>query len=160
MKKTILLFSVCMAVIFFTQMLGQVPKTCDVTVFLVDRYMHRLIPIKHSIPASTPQNQAEEIIKIICMPIKQNSSFTQYTTTDKIKVKIQGETAIVDLPEAALINIPTDRENQQMFIYQIVNSLCSVPEIEYVRFTIEGKTDENYFAFADIREIFSSNYEL
>ena len=162
MKKLIFIFSVCMTVIFFTRTMGQAPKYTDITVFFVDRYMHCLIPVNHSIPISSTQKQAEEIIKILSAPIKEDSSFVQYSSfkQDKINVKIQGETAVVDLSQKVIEIVPPDRENQQMFIYQIVNSLCSIPEIRYVKVIVDEESGENPLTFTDLREIFSSNYGI
>jgi len=158
MKKLITIFSVCMAVIFFTHFSGQATKKTEVTVYFVDRYMHRLVPVVHSIPDASVQKQAEKIIELLYTPT--GSSFTQYINLKKgdIRVKLRGETVTVDLSRNILANIPKDRENQQMFIYQIVNSLCTVQGIEYVRFTVNGKQKENYLAFIDFREYFSSNF--
>ena len=90
MKKLVFIFSVCMTVIFFTRTMGQAPKSTDITVFFVDRYMHCLIPVNDSIPISKPIDEPVGSIFSISISVQQRA--TKYfpegvrlTVADKIR---------------------------------------------------------------------------
>ena len=162
MKKLILTFFVLVAVIFSLRFAGKTTETTDAKLYLVDRHMLSLIPVQTKIPLSSPEHQAENIIKLLLSPHSRNSSFTGYISEGQgeISVSVRGETATVDFDSDLLGYIPKDRHNQKLFIYQIVNSLCSISDIQYVKFTIDNKNPEDILDFINLRELFSANYDI
>lgn len=59
-------------------------------------------------------------------------------------VTISAGVATVDLTKSFIDKHPGGKDAEQMTIFSIVNSLTEMKDIEKVRFTIEGKTVENF----------------
>lgn len=161
MKKLTVIFAVCMAVIFFTKSLGQAPQLTESKVFFIDKYMHCLIGVTHKIPKASPENQAKSVIEILSRTQKDDSGFITYISNpDEIGIKVKGEIAYIDLAGKLAETIPSDRENQKLFVYQITNSLCSLSSIKYVKLTVDGKNYGEIFGFFKDKEIFSADYDI
>ena len=162
MKKTTFLFSVCLTVLFLSRFLGQAAEPVDAKVYFVDRYIHCLIGVPFKVTQGSLENQADAVINALCANQEEDADFISYSAGlgEHISVSVKGETAYLDLSEKFADTVPKDRGNQRLFIYQLVNSVCSLPDIEYVRFTVGGKKDEELFKFFNGEEIFSPNYDI
>ncbi len=75
-----------------------------------------------------------------------------------MSVKVEGRTAFVNLRTKYFEQLPQNKEFEQLFIYQTVNSLTSIDGIDYVRFTVDGEVRKKFAGFFDMREIFSPDY--
>lgn len=160
MRKTLLSFTLCVAVIMFSRILGQAPEQTKVTLYLPDRYIMHLIPVTTAITASDTDRMASQIIELLSSSGGENSSFIKYVNADDINIKIDAEIATVTLSRNLTNSIPKNRDGEKLFIYHIVNSLCSLPDVKYVRFSGLNSDKKNLFIFADDRELFSANYDV
>ena len=162
MKKLTLIFSVCMAVLFLSRFSGQATEPVDAKVYFVDRYIHCLIGVPFKVENGSKKTQADAVIGMLCASQENDADFISYSAGfgEDITVSLKGETAYLDLSKNFAEAIPDDRTNQELFIYQLVNSVCSLPDIEYVRFTVAGKKDSGLFKFFDGEEVFSPNFDI
>ena len=160
MRKTLLSFTLCVAVIMFSRILGQAPEQTKVTLYLPDRYIMHLIPVKTTVPASNAEKEAVEILDLLSSSAGENTSFVRYLKSGDAKVNVDSEIATVVLSRQIAKSIPKDRDGEKLFIYHIVNSLCSLPDVKYVRFSGLNSDKKNLFIFADDRELFSANYDV
>ena len=160
MKKTILAFTLCLAVIVFSRNFGQAPEKTDVTLYLPDRYMMHLIPVTTSVAVSDKSKTASQLLSLLSSSGGKDTSFIRYFEAEDIKVKLDDEIATVILSRKLAESIPKDRDGERLFVYHIVNSLCSLPDVKYVRFSKADKEKKNLFIFADDRELFSANYDV
>jgi len=160
MKKTVFSFLLCLAVIIIARTLGQAPEKSNVTIYLPDRNIQHLIPVPVAVSATDSDKVAKEILDLLSASGGEDSSFIRYLKAGDAKVNINGEIATVTVPPRLANAIPKDRDGEKLFIYHIVNSLCSAPDIKYVRFLPSDKATKELFIFADERELFSANYGI
>ena len=159
MKKMMAVFcAVLAAIIFINAKPGQAVSTAKI--YYVDRRMHRLVPMETRIKTSDTAECAEIVLKKIAEG-RDSDEITRFIPTDsKISVKEKNGTACVDLPSELARTIPKNRENEQLFVYQIVNSLTSIAGINSVTFSIDGKEMEKFMGFLNMREIFTADYDM
>lgn len=58
---------------------------------------------------------------------------------EKPEVKIEGDTAVVDLKSSSLDYYPKGSTGENLFIYSLVNSLVDTFGVKKVKFTVDGK---------------------
>lgn len=159
MKKMLIVLCIVLAAVIFTnaksgQAIG------DVKIYYADRRMHRLIPMETQIRAADVQECAEQVIKKLVSGRNSDEVIKFIPSDSIIDVKVHENTACVNLPREIAENIPKNRENEQLLVYQIVNSLTSVPGIDNVTFTVDGKKSEKLVGFLNMREIFVPDYDI
>ncbi|MDD6736223.1 MAG: GerMN domain-containing protein [Clostridiales bacterium] len=160
MKKFVIIFSICLAaVIFFTSKAGQTVSTAKI--YYVDRQLHRLIPVETEIKSGDARKETEQIVKKLEQGRNSDSVLKLIHISDEeISVKVNKDTAEVNLPLSLKENVPKNRESERLIIYQLVNSLTSIPEIKYVTFTINHERRSDFIGFLDMREIFTPCYDI
>lgn len=153
MKKITAILCVFTAVIFiFTSVC--VKSENKVKIYFADRRLHMLVPSECSVYAENSEEGAEKIISVI-ENRNSNEIINLIPKNSGITVSVHNRTACVDIPRTYKFPLAATKENEQLFIYQIVNSLTFADGIEYVTFTVGGKCKKRFLGFLDMREIFS-----
>lgn len=159
MRKILIVLCVVLAAVIFTNASpGQ--AVGDVKIYYADRRMHRLVPVETQIKAADVQECAEQVMKKLVSGRNSDEIIRFIPQDSKISVKVHKNTACVNLPHEIAENIPKNRENEQLFVYQIVNTLTSVSGIDNVTFTVDGRVSEKFMGFLNMREIFVSDYDI
>ena len=164
MKKLILavlLIAVASFYSFKDKELVTVSKDNIPQIFFVDRKLHRLI--SHDFPEDgNPDTLCKKLVNNIISGRDENREILRLIPNEKgiISVKVKNDSAYVDLSETLISKISKNPENERLVVYQLVNSLTSVDGINYVTFTIDGKSRKDFLGFLDMREIFTPNYDI
>lgn len=158
MRRFYFLYAIYMAVISAFMWTGSAsPKEQIIDIYYVDSDMLRLVSVGTPCGGSA-QEQAERVIDILISGKDHNKKIKRMIPDIKgcIGVKVKGNTAYVDIRGEE--NFPDGRIAEELVVYQIVNSLTSVPGVVKVKFTFDGKTEKNFKGFIDMRETFIPDY--
>ncbi len=135
---------------------GQATPYPNVKVYYIDRTLRNYVPMTFSTKTKNPEKIAVGIISEIAKKDAKSSAISLIPDCkDKISVKIKNEQAYINLNSSLAEIIPKNRETEQLFIYQLVNSICSIDCVSAVRFTIDGQVQKSFLGFFDMREIFT-----
>ncbi len=141
---------------------GAMAENRTVEIYYIDSDMLRLIPIETPIKKMSAQKSAEWVVNKLIEGSDSNKKIRRLIPNEKncITVKVEHETAVVDLSES-MINAPFEgRDLEVLAVYQIVNSVTSVEGISTVKFTINGEQKEDFKGFLNMRETFIPDYML
>lgn len=127
-------------------------------VYYVDSDMLRLVSVSTPCDGTTPQQQAEEVVKLLIEGKDHNKKIQRMIPDVKgcISVKVLSNTAYVDIKGKELF--PDGRVAEELVVYQIVNSLTSIDGIVKVKFTFDGREEKVFKGFIDMRETFIPDY--
>lgn len=76
-------------------------------------------------------------------------------------VRMEGDTAVVDLGNEIVEGLPGGSNSETMAIYAITNTICyNFPRIKRVRFLLEGREAETLKGHIDLREPLEPDYRL
>jgi len=78
----------------------------------------------------------------------------------KSPVSINGKVATVNMSKEFKTKHPGGKDAEKMTIYSIVNSLTELPEIEKVKFTIDGKTQKEYMGNFKFDSLFPRSAQI
>lgn len=159
MKNFIILFLCLVISVQLGIRTGQaVPKDNlkNTKIYYLDRRLHRLIPISYTPKSRMKSKIAKEMVYQLCEKKTSDQILTLVPDkAEEITIKIDGTKAVIDLDKSLAEILPKNCETEQLFIFQLVNSLCTIDEITSVRFTINGKSEKDFLGFIDMREIFT-----
>ena len=165
MKKLFSFILVCLIVagffVYNPQRFTPVSSSGGCQVYFVDKQLHRLIPTFIS-PEKNSSKTAEKIISEIIAGRDNNSGILRIAPQIKecISVKVSGEIAHVNLSGILPDKLNKSRDTETLFVYQIVNSLVSIDDVEYVSFTIDGESRKDFLGFLDMRGLFTADYSV
>ncbi len=161
MKKFFSITLICLLTGFFIFANGQASRNkYECHIYFVDRQLHRLIPLPFS-PLKTPEKTAKALLCELISGRDNNPEILRIIPDikDSITVEISSNIACVNLSSELVHHINKNPETEKLVIYQIVNSLTSVEDINYVRFTIDNEVSKAFLGFLDMREIFTADYD-
>lgn len=75
--------------------------------------------------------------------------------TQLISADVKNGVCTVDLSKAFITNRPGTAAEQRLMVYSLVNSITELENVEYVRFTVEGKS-VNEYEYIDISDSFTA----
>ena len=134
-----------------------------VFLYFVDRQIMKLIPVEHYISSGSPSKCAEQVVHELIEGRDYNDNIRRIIPKNnnviKVKVNTKG-VATVNINTKYLNDIDEGRFLEELFIYQIVNSLSSVNGINRVKFFIDGKIQKDLFGSLDMREAFIPDYYI
>ena len=138
---------------------GDMPKT-TVKVYYVDAEINRLLPYDEEIIDSDTQHMAEAVISAIIKGRDYNDKIRRIIPNRKncVKVRVQDDTAYVDLDSSIKKTIPDSRDVERLLIYQLVNSLTELKGIRFVKFTVDGETHKDFMGYYDMRSAYKYMY--
>ena len=137
-------------------------KNIEAKIYYVDRSIQRLIPLDIELGKITEENAAEEILEKLIDGADYNYRILRLIPDEKdcMSVKVKDNTAIVNLKNGIVENLPENKNHQLLMIYSIVNSLTSVEGIDTVEFLINGRVEKASIGGIDMRETFIPDYYL
>ena len=137
-------------------------KVISAQIYYVDHSMLRLIPINLSFEKTTTKKAANKIVEKLIEGNDKNSKILRVIPHEEgcMSVKLDGNTAIVDLKNSFIKNKPENKIHGLLAVYSIVNSLTSIEGIDTVQFYINGKEDKGFIRDLDMRETFIPDYYL
>ena len=138
---------------------AHVPVT-ETRLYFVDAEMMRLVPVKTSIPEGSVARKAQRVLDELVEGRDKNYKIRRIIPKIEggLKVRMDGETAYVDISRSIAENHPEGRDLEVLTIYQIVNSLTEIDGVKMVRFTIDGAVQQDFMGYIDMRETFVPDY--
>lgn len=165
MKKMLILLILSVIAVSFTHYGRQADKVMQESeeprLFFVDRRLHRLISLEAKAAANT-QKTARKIVNELVVGRDENVEILRIIPNDAdlVQVSVKNNSACVNFSSDIIPKLSKNPETERLFVYQFVNSLTSVDGIDSVTFTIDGKIQKKFLGFLDMREIFTSNYDI
>ena len=157
MKKIVffVLILTCAATIVFAR--GEDKPMEEVKLYIVDAEMMHLIPTEISIRKMNTQGEAREVVAALIRGFDENPKIRRLIPKIRgcMSVKVEGNTAHVNITKAMVKNHPDGRVLEQLTVYSIVNSLTSIRGIDNVQFTIDGKIRRDFMGYMDMRGAFA-----
>ena len=139
------------------------PKEPDrVSLFFVDRQMMRLVESDFYIYESTPEDKARMVVSELINGRDENDMVRRMLpdSRDAIDVTVSGGIAYVDINEKYMEFYEKGKIQEQLIVYQIVNSLSSVEGISRVKFLFDGEEKKEFVGEIDMREAFVPDYNI
>lgn len=160
MKKIIFLLILVLgfSTVFFSSNQRQV--MVGVKLYFVDSEMLRLLPVEIYISDTTPQKKAQAVLDELIRGRDDNPKIRRTIPNIKngMTVKVENNTAYVDISKKMVETHPEGRELELLTIYSIVNSLTGIEGISTVRFTINHEIAKDFMGYVDMRETFIPDY--
>ena len=133
-----------------------------VSLFFVDRQMMRLIETEYYISSASPEKQAEMVIEQLLEGKDENETVRRMlpAESDAINVYVKGDIAYIDINEKYIDSYETGKNQEQLIIYQLVNSVASVDGISRIKFLFDGESKKDFLGEIDMREAFIPDYSV
>ncbi len=110
-----------------------------ITVYFADSGAQYLVPFEYSV-GSEEDKAAAVIDRIFSNEAPEGYLNVAPVDMKKPQVKIEGDTAVVDLDADTISFYPKGSTGENLFIYSIVNSLIDSTGVKSVKFTVGGKS--------------------
>ncbi len=118
------------------------------TLYFSDANAIYLLPETRQVTLREGQTTAEAIVtEIIRGPAATRLAATVSPDTKVLSAETRAGICFVNVSEAFVKEDTGDAAKETMAVYSIVNSLCALPEIQEVRFLVEGQTIEAFGHF-------------
>jgi spore germination protein GerM len=132
----------------------------DINVYYADAEINRLLPYEKEIVDADSQCMAQAAIELLAEGWDGNDKIRRLIPEDKgcISVRVNNDTAYVDISSSVKENLPQNRDIERMFLYQITNTLTEIKGIRFVKFTVDGKIRKDFMGFFDMRETYKHKY--
>ncbi|MBP3361553.1 MAG: GerMN domain-containing protein [Clostridia bacterium] len=131
-----------------------------VNLYFVDRQMMRLIQVDYYVSKATPEKEASLIISELLRGRDGNDSIRRMLpdAEDAISVAVTGSTATININMKYLDFYETGKQQEELVVYQLVNSVSSVEGVSRVKFLFDGKEKKDFLGEMDMRESFIPDY--
>ena len=125
--------------------------------YVVDAEMMHLIPTEITVRETDAQGEASEVIAALIRGFDENPKIRRLIPKIRgcMSVRVEGNTAHVNIRRAMVENHPDGRVLEQLTVYSIVNSLTSIRGIDNVQFTVDGKIRRDFMGYMDMRGAFA-----
>ena len=131
-----------------------------VNLYFVDRQMMRLVSVDYYVTEGTVQQEAEFVLRELLKGRRGSDSERRMLPDfpDAASVTVNGEVATVNIKMKYFDRYEKGRLQEELIVYQIVNSLTSVEGISRVKFVFDGEVRKKFLAETDMREAFVPDY--
>ena len=157
MKKIVFLVLIltCAATIAFAR--NEDKPTETIKLYVIDAEMMHLIPTEITIKETDTHGEAREVIAALIRGFDENPKIRRLIPKIRgcMSVRVEGNTAHVNITKAMTKNHPEGRVLEQLTVYSIVNSLTSIRGIDNVQFTVDGKIRRDFMGYMDMRGAFA-----
>lgn len=135
------------------------PKT-ETEIYFVDMRLNRLLPNKTQIIDANTEDEARAVINAIIKGRDDDLTIRRIVPDipDALEVTVKDTVAYVDIKSKVKGELNHNRDEEKLFIYQIVNSLTSLKGIRFVKFTVDGAIHKDFLGFYDMRDTFKFTY--
>ncbi len=163
MRKLSIIYMIFMIVVTAADFMPHRQTSSDMAkaeLFFVDAHMMRLVSIDYYITDTDAEKQAKIIVTELIKGRDGNDVIRRLIPNhkDALSVKLKDEVAVVDVNMKYLDEYETGKLQEELFVYQIVNSLCSLDGINRVKFTFDGEQKKNFIGDMDMREAYVPDY--
>lgn len=164
MKRLVFLFIIVSGIVFFAiACVGRdnVPKTQS-NIFFADSRLNRLLPYECDIIDADTESMAKNVLDKLILGRDNNSAIRRIIPKrDKcLSVYVKGNIAYVNIDSKIKEDMNYSRDTEELFVYQIVNSLTSLKGIRFVKFTVDGAVHKDFLGFFDMRETYKHKYPI
>ena len=137
----------------------EVRKT-ETELYFADAEINRLLPYSVEITDADSEHMARSALELLIKGRDNNEKIRRLLPDDKdcASVRVEGQTAYVDLSSDIASELPMSRDIEKMLIYQIVDTMTRIKGIRFVRFTVDGTVKKDFMGFYDMRETFCYTY--
>ena len=106
---------------------------------------------------SHTQGEAREVIAALIRGFDENPKIRRLIPKIRgcMSVRVEGNTAHVNITNAMVKNHPEGRILEQLTVYSFVNSLTSIRGVDNVQFTVDGKIRRDFMGYMDMRGAFA-----
>jgi spore germination protein GerM len=125
------------------------PAKKTIVVYYTDKDALFLHPFEFEISESSDRVEAV-LEKLFEAPAPEGFLKTVPETMKKPKVKVEGDTAVVDFTSRDIEFYPKGSTGENLFLFSIVNSLVKSLGVKQVKFTVDG----------ELRSVEGSNYDF
>ena len=131
-----------------------------ITIYFADKQMMRLVPVDYYISSKKPQKCADFVLNELVKERNYDSNIRRILPGDEdaLSVDIKNDIAIVNLKSICFSDMEKGKLQEQLIVYQLVNSLSSIQGIKRVKFLIDGDLKKDLFGFMDMRESYIPDY--
>ncbi len=135
------------------------PKT-ETEIYFVDMRLNRLLPYETQIIDANTEDKARAVINAIIKGRDDDLTIRRVVpnVSDGLEVHIKDTVAYVDINSKLKGELNHNRDEEKLFIYQIVNSLASLKGIRFVKFTMDGAIHKDFLGFYDMRDTYKFTY--
>ena len=163
MRRFTALYFVFLAIITVFSLnntVGTSVKMDKVTLYFVDRQMMRLVPTEYYINASDAEGEANAVLDELIRGRDANSSVRRVipSSKDALSATVSGETAYININTEYMSFYERGRDQEQLVVYQLVNSIASIEGITRVKFLFDGEVKKDFLYDIDMREAFVPDY--
>ena len=157
MKKIVffVLILICAATIAFA--VNEDKPTTVLKLYVTDAEMMHLIPTEITVRETDTQGEARAVISALIRGFDENPKIRRLIPKIRgcMSVRVDGNTAYVNITPAMVNNHPEGRELERLTVYSIVNSLTSIRGINNVQFSVDGKIRRDFMGYMDMRGAFA-----
>ena len=157
MKKFVffILILTCAATIAYAY--NEDKPTEALKLYVVDAEMMHLIPTEITVREMNTQGEARSVVDALIRGFDENPKIRRLIPKIRgcMSVKVEGNTAHVNITKAMVKSHPEGRALEQLTVYSIVNSLTSIQGIDNVQFTVDGKIRRDFMGYMDMRGAFA-----
>ena len=120
----------------------------------------KLIPVDYYVSSKNVSKNADLVIDELIKGRDYNDNIRRIIPNNRrvLDVSVKNGVATVNISTEYLKDIKDGRFIEELFVYQIVNSLSTLDGIKRVKFLIDGKVQKNLFGYLDMREAYIPDY--
>ncbi len=135
------------------------PKT-ETEIYFVDMRLNRLLPYESQIIDADTEDMAKAVINAIIKGRDDDTSIRRVVPDipDGLEVSVKDTVAYVDINSKLKRELNHSRDEEKLFVFQIVNSLTSLKGIRFVKFTMDGAIHKDFLGFYDMRDTYKFTY--
>ncbi len=135
------------------------PKT-NTEIYFVDLRLNRLLPYETQIIDANTEDMARAVINAIIKGRDEDKTIRRVVPNipDALEVYVKDTVAYVDINSNIKGELNHNRDEEKLFIYQLVNSLTSIKGIRFVKFTMDGAIHKDFLGFYDMRDTYKFTY--
>ena len=128
-----------------------------IRLYVADAEMMHLIPTEITIRETDTHGEARAVIAALIRGFDENPKIRRLIPKirDCMSVRVEGNTAHVNITKAMVKNHPEGRDLEYLTVYSIVNSLTSIRGIDNVQFTVDGYIRRDFMGYMDMRGAFA-----
>lgn len=160
--KRIILFTILLMTAVFGIVRAQTdkPELTDTEIYVVDSELMRLIPITEQLIKGDTEFMAQQAVRRLIRGYDGNRKIRRLIPeiSGCMSLRLDGETACINIKTKYIKEKLTNRDLEKLFVYQLVNTVSSIPGIDVVKFTLDGCRAKELSGFLDMREVFYPDY--
>lgn len=134
--------------------------TAMTDIYFADWRLNRLLPYECEIIDARSEDMARAVVKTIINGRDDDDRIKRVVPKidDCVTVRLEDTVAYVDISSEIKDEMKHNRDDEKLFIYQLVNSLTSLKGVRFVKFTMDGAIHKDFLGFYDMRDTYKFTY--